>query len=54
MKMKLKMALVGGSMLLMFGAVGAMETGPELLGPLCVVAVAAVMGFLGVMVNAEE
>lgn len=52
--MKLKMTLIGASMLLMYGAVGAMETSSEILVPMLIVAGAAVMGTIGALMKVEE
>ena len=47
----MKMALVGTSILLMFGAVGAMDNGQDVTTSLAVVAVAAVLGLISLMVK---
>jgi hypothetical protein len=45
--MKLNMTLVGTSILAMYGAVGTLETSTDVLGPLLVIAIAAVVGAIG-------
>lgn len=52
--MKLKLTLIGASMLLMYGAVGAMETSSDVLVPMLIVAGAAVMGTIGALMKVEE
>lgn len=45
--MKLNMILICGSILAMFGAVGTLETTSDVLGPMIVIAIAAVAGAIG-------